>query len=38
MAALGYLRVSVAVKGHQDRSKTYKGKYLIEAGLQFQRV
>ena len=34
---LGVLvRVSIAVKRHQDHSNSYKGKHLTGAGLQFR--
>jgi hypothetical protein len=32
------VRISIAVKRHHDRANSYKGKHLIGAGLQFQRV
>jgi hypothetical protein len=31
------LRVSIAVNRHRDQGKSYKGQYLIGAGLQVQR-
>ena len=32
------LRVSVAVKRHHGHGNSYKGKHLIEAGLQFRSL
>jgi hypothetical protein len=31
------VRVSIAVKRGHDHSNSYKGKYFIKAGFQFQR-
>jgi hypothetical protein len=31
------LRLSIAMKRHHDHRNSYKGRYLIGAGLQFQR-
>jgi hypothetical protein len=32
------LRVSFAVKKHHDHNNFYKGKHLIQAGLQFRSL
>ena len=32
------VRVFIAVKRHHDYRSSYKGKYLIEADLQFRRL
>jgi hypothetical protein len=31
-----FVRVSIAVRRHQDHRNSHKGKYLIGAGLQFR--
>jgi hypothetical protein len=31
-------RVSISVKKHYDHGNSYKGKHLIEAGLQFRGI